>query len=84
MEEKKKYHCRKCGYDWNPKSKDSKRDPVSCPWCKSYHWKGGDTDINRMAKKINDRNEIKRRSASTEHHAEHHNASSHYSQHHPQ
>jgi len=32
------YHCNKCGYEWNKKSKFKNTIPKACPFCKSYKW----------------------------------------------
>lgn len=29
-----KYKCKKCGYEWVPRTKS----PKACPSCKQYHW----------------------------------------------
>lgn len=35
---KAEYKCKKCGYEWESKKDNPKRDPRSCPSCKSYKW----------------------------------------------
>ena len=37
-----KLECKKCGHEWEQR----KRNPVSCPRCKSYTWK-----VNKEEKK---------------------------------